>query len=198
MCIVGCYLPFILYFYCHIRAVGRIWNPPLRVNCTSVTLQYFDNINRKRQVEFLAWIIFFLIAMASAFLLTKFKNLKSLWPMGVATILFLYIIDSTFISLGAYGYHGTMFLLNNIPIFYLLSGFPGGILLAYFYPSTKKFQLPYILLAALLFLLLEIIMNWFGYIHYINWNILRSYILDVGAFMSLLWLGQWLNATGKE
>ena len=118
--------------------------------------------------------------------------------MGLITILFLYIIDSILISLGAYVFHDTLPLLSGLPIFYLLSGFPGGILLVYFYPSTKKSQFPYILLSALLFLFLEIIMYWLKYFQFINWNILKSYFLNIGGFMALLWIGQWLNATGKE
>ena len=72
-----------------------------------------------------------------------------------------------------------------------------NIFLAYFYPSKKQLQLPYILIAAVSFISLEIIMNWLGYINYINWNVLRSIFLDIGSFMAILWLGQWLGATGK-
>lgn len=89
-------------------------------------------------VKILGWIIFFLTALLLADVLTKFKNFRRLWPMGLATILFLYVIDSTLITLGAYSYRYAIFTLNGIPIFYLLSGFPGGILLAYFYPSIKQ------------------------------------------------------------
>ena len=145
----------------------------------------------------LGWIIYFLAAVLLAAALTKFKNIRRLWPMGVVTILFLYAVDRTFIALGAYSFQDTISLLGGIPIFYLLAGFPGGILFAYFYPSKKKLQLPYILIAALLFILLEIVMKWFGYFQYINWSLSRSFFIDLGSFMAILWLGQWLDATGK-
>lgn len=145
----------------------------------------------------MGWIIYFISVTLLAVILTKFKNVRNLWPMGLLTILFLYIIDSGLVSLGAYSFsYGNPFL-GDLPIFYLLAGFPGGFLIAYFFPAKKQFQFPYILLTAALFIWLELIMKWFEYIHYINWNIFRSSILNVGSFMSILWLGQWLNATGK-
>lgn len=146
----------------------------------------------------MVWIIYFFIAMIAMSILTKFRNFKRLWVMGLTTILFLYAIDSTFIDLGAYSYKDSNSILGGIPIFYLFAGFPGGILLAYFYPTIKRFQLPYIILATAVFLIMEIIMNRLGYIKYDNWNLLKSCFLDIGSFMAILWLGQWLNATGKE
>ena len=145
----------------------------------------------------MVWIIYFLAAVLSAAILTRFRNIKYLWRMGLATILFLYLIDSTLVSLGAYLFNYGNLYIGGVPLFYLLAGFPGGILLAYFYPSKKKFQMPYLLLTIVLFLLLEIIMEWFGFIQYGNWNSIRSFFLNLGGFMSVLWLGQWLNATGK-
>ena len=145
----------------------------------------------------MVWVIYFVIAMFATTVLTRFKNIKRLWVMGLATMLFLYIIDSTLMDIGAYTYHDSNFIFGGLPIFYLLAGFPGGILFAYFYPANRKLQFPYVLLAVAIFILMEIIIKWFGYIEYIKWNIVHSIFLDILGFMAILWLGQWLNATGK-
>jgi hypothetical protein len=118
--------------------------------------------------------------------------------MGIATMLFYYVIDSTLIHLGAYSFRNSNSMLGGLPTFYLLAGFPGGIVFAYFYPTTKRFQLSYILLASAILLILELILYWLGYVQYNNWNPIKSYILYVGGFMAIFWLGQWLNTTGKE
>ncbi|OGO82223.1 MAG: hypothetical protein A2Y21_03280 [Clostridiales bacterium GWC2_40_7] len=146
----------------------------------------------------MVWIMYFLLAVLATFIFTRFKNIKRLWVMGLVTMLFLYVIDNTLINLGAYSFKNPISVLGGIPLFYLLAGFPGGILLAYFYPPVKRLQLPYVLLSSAIFIFLEIIINWLGYIRYLNWNLLKSYILNIGGFMAILWLGQWLNATGKD
>lgn len=144
------------------------------------------------------WIIYFVISVIVTAILTKFKNIRRLWIMGLLTILFIYGIDGTLVALGAYSYRDPCSVLSRLPIFYLLSGFPGGILLAYFYPYMKRYQFMYILTASAIFLLLETVIRWLGYIEYNNWNLVRSYFLDIGSFMAMLWLGQWLDATGKS
>ena len=82
------------------------------------------------------WVIFFIVMLLVTAILTKFKNIKRYWFMGLITIALVFAIDSTLIGLGAYVYSGDLMAINGIPIFYLLSGYPGGILLVYFYPPV--------------------------------------------------------------
>jgi hypothetical protein len=117
--------------------------------------------------------------------------------MGPFSIVILYLIDSTFIELGAFSYSAQILSLSGISIFYLLSSFPGGILLVYYYPKNKKMQVPYILLAAFIFLLMELIMMWAGYFQYVHWNSLKSYLLDIFGFTVVLWFAEWSGKAGK-
>jgi hypothetical protein len=80
-------------------------------------------------VIILGWIIYFSAAVLIAGVATRFKNIRRIWPVGLATILFLYIIDSTLVNLGAYSFRYPNSLFGGVPILYLLSGFPGGTLL---------------------------------------------------------------------
>jgi len=118
--------------------------------------------------------------------------------MGLFTIVLLYLIDSTFIELGAYSYNPLILSFSGISIFYLLSSFPGGILLVYFYPKNKKMQVPYILLTAFIFVLMELIMMWAGCFQYIHWNTIKSFLLNIFGFTVVIWFAEWSGKAGKE
>lgn len=145
----------------------------------------------------MAWIILCAAAWLAALLLIPKDSFRRLWPAGIISMLVLYFIDTTLIRLGAFSYNGSPFF-SDIPVFYWTSSFPGGLLLAYFYPAVKRLRLPYVAGAAAVFLVLELIMKRLGYINYLNWNTLYSFFLDVGGFIIVLWLSRVLDSTGKN
>ncbi len=147
----------------------------------------------------MSWLIFFLSSLLTTILLVPQKKFKVLWPAGLITMTAIYTIDTTLVSLGAFLYKFPILFVSGLPIFYLLSGFFGGMLLVHFFPSRTWIQLPYILLAAFLFLCLELIMSWVGYFEYgQNWNPVRSFFLNTLGFTIVLSLYYWIMAVSKR
>jgi hypothetical protein len=146
----------------------------------------------------MAWIIFLLIAFLTAAFAVPFKHWKILWPAGIIGMLVLYCIDRTLIGLGAYSFTGGSPFLSGVPTFYWISGFCGGILIVYFYPVQKRRRIPYLLLGAFLFLMTEFIMNRLGFFHYLKWDMIHSYLLNLIGLGITLWLSECLGAVGKK
>lgn len=146
----------------------------------------------------MGWVIYFGAIVLICMLLVPLKAYKRLWPAGIFTLLLLYLIDSTLIELKAFSYSHGIAILAGLPVFYWLGSFFQGVLLVYFYPEEEKRRLPYILLMAGAFLVLELVMLWSGYFHYIGWNTLKSYFLDLSGFSVLLAIMQHFGLTGRE
>ena len=141
----------------------------------------------------MGWIIFFAGTMAIFLFTGSFKKWSRLWYAGVIAMAELYAIDSTLITLGAFSYQYPCPFIGKLPVFYWLSSFFGGATLAYYYPARKLFRLPYIVLSAFLFLLLELVMHFFGYFNYHNWTPLRSFFLDIIGFAAFIWTWERVN-----
>lgn len=146
----------------------------------------------------MGWIIFFGVSGLAFLVLVPFRQWKRLWSAGIVAMILLYPIDSAFIGLGAFSYKYGNSILSGLPMFYWLSSFFGGILLVYYYPEKKKWQLPYLILTAGIFLFMELIMYWVGYFHYNKWSPVRSYFLDFIGFSSILWIVQHIGAMDRK
>lgn len=146
----------------------------------------------------LIWLVFFITAYLAAFITVPVKEWRRLWPAGIITVVLLYMIDSTFIKLGAFSYTTVFSFPPGIPVLYLASSFGGGIILSYLNPGKKRWILPYIILAAAVFVFFELIMSWLGSFHYKQWSPLNSLFLDIVGFSAVLWLSQCFGAIGKR
>lgn len=146
----------------------------------------------------MAWIIFIMIAYLTAIISVPLKKWSRIWPAGITALVLTFLIDSTLIGLGAFSYSTSISLPSGVPVFYWVSSFAGGIILAYFYPAKKQWQFPYVLFTSALFLAMELIMNRLGYIHYIKWNPIQSYFLDVIGFTTTLSMSLWFGAKGAK
>lgn len=144
-------------------------------------------------LAFLGWVVFFVVAWLTAILVVPWANWIRFWPVGLVGMIVNYGIDTTLIVLGAFRYSQGKPNLKGIPVFYLLSVFPGGLLLASFFPEVRWMQFPYILLASLVLLSMELFMKWTGYFHHMKWNPVNSFFLNITAFTLVLWLAQWLG-----
>ncbi len=147
----------------------------------------------------MAWLIFFLSSLLITLKFVSLKKLKILWSGGLVTMTTIYAIDTTLVSLGAFLYKFPILSVSGLPIFYLLSGFFGGILLVNFFPSKTWLQLPYVLFAASLFLCLELLMSWIEHFEYgQNWNPTRSFFLNALGFTFVLSLYYWIKTISKR
>ncbi|PAB59248.1 hypothetical protein CCE28_10300 [Anaeromicrobium sediminis] len=139
----------------------------------------------------MGWFVFCAIAYAIVLFLIPLNKFKYLLPIGLISMVILYLIDSTLIRLGAFSYSFPNPILGGLPTLYLLSGFAGGVFLVYFLPLRKRWQSPYILLASLIFLIIEFLMIHLNYFHHHKWNGLNSYVLNIFGFIIVLWFAQY-------
>lgn len=146
----------------------------------------------------MTWLIYFIVSAGITLIFVPVRHWLRLWPAGFAGILLLYLIDSTLVGLGAYSYSHGLSILSGLPVLYLLSGYPQGIFLAYFYPEKRFRQLPYVMLMAAGLLVLEIITLFTGDFAHHQWNLARSYLLDVFGLTVLSTLSRWFGGIGKE
>ena len=141
----------------------------------------------------MGWVILFICSVLVCLTVTSFKKWNQYWYAGLITMVMIYAIDSTLITLGAFSYRYPNQLIGQLPTLYWLSSFFGGIILVNFYPQKKLLQFPYVLLSSLIFLLLELVMYFFGYIFYDNWSPVKSYFLDIFGLIIVIWLWNWMN-----
>ncbi|MFZ5645327.1 MAG: hypothetical protein ACOY46_17280 [Bacillota bacterium] len=113
-------------------------------------------------------------------------------------MILIYAIDSTFVDQGAFRFFIETESISGLPLLYWLAYFPGGILFGYYIPREKWWRLFYILLAAFVLLILELLAVYFGYFYYLNWNPFKSYILNIVGFTTMLWFAEWIGVLGKE
>lgn len=123
---------------------------------------------------------------------------KRLFPAGLISVLVLVPIEVVFTSLGGFSYAQSIINLHKVPMIYLLSSFPTGVFVAYYYPAKNRLRLLYVLFISLILLLIEMIMIRAGYMKHINWGILRSFFLNLYGFIVMLWLCELIGAVGKK
>lgn len=146
----------------------------------------------------MGWLVFGMAAWITGLVLVPIKYWKKLWPLGIAAMALIFPIDATLIDLGAFKFSQSNIELSGIPVYYWLSYIPGGVLFGYYCPGEKRHKLLYLLISALIFLIMELIMLWLGYFHHLDWNPVKSYLLNIGGFTVMLWLAEWLGLAGKE
>lgn len=137
------------------------------------------------------WLILFLISLFLMFLFVPKNKIKHFWLAGAISISILYIIDSTLIWMRGFSYSYPT--LSGLPIFYLLSAFPAGILLCNYCPRKNFLRLLYVLALSALLLIPEFIIHSIGYMKYLHWNLVRSFIINMLGFSTDLWLSQCLG-----
>ncbi len=143
----------------------------------------------------MGWLIFFITSIIVLFVTVPIKSIVRIWPIGLVSIFVLYLIDGTLANLGAFRYSFGNYLVSDVPILYLLSSFSGGIILTHYYPKKNSKKLPYIMLAALVFLSLEFLMYKLNYFHHMNWSMFSSFLLNCFGFIVTLWLAEWFKFT---
>jgi len=146
----------------------------------------------------MGWLAFAGAAWLTGVLLVPIKYWKKLWPLGIAGMIVIFPIDSTLVDLGAFYFSSGIVKISGIPTPYWFSYIPGGILFGYYCPGERWQQFLYILTTAFILLVLELIMLWLGYFHYLNWNPVKSYFLNVGGFTIILWLAEWWKLAGRK
>ncbi|WP_273485078.1 CBO0543 family protein [Desulforamulus ruminis] len=134
------------------------------------------------------WVIFVLASWLAVFLLLRFQGIKEYWPAALISTLVVYVVDIKGVELGAYRFEQA-FLINGVPVIYLVTVAALGLIYMRFYPRGHWEQLVYIIFIAGLFLFVEYLMMKVGnFQHNNNWNLLDSYVLDLFGLMIISWL----------
>lgn len=125
----------------------------------------------------MGWIIYMIFSWITVLLIVPLRNWKKSWPMGIFGLVCIYLIDNTLASLDAFKYlHGGIYV-SELPFFYWISYFPGGILFDYLRPRKHIWRIIYIIALAAVYMVPEAIMRYFGYFQYINWKAYRGFPL---------------------
>jgi len=148
--------------------------------------------------EFVLWAVLCFTAWFLMLILVPLRELKRLWPAAIIGMAAVYAVDSTLIGLGAFSYARAGPALSGVPLFYLLSVAAATVPLAYHYPDGARRQAVFVAAAALVFLLVEAAMVALRYFHHLSWSLWRSYLLDVGGFIVVLWLARLAGAAGRH
>ncbi|SHI85845.1 hypothetical protein [Desulfofundulus thermosubterraneus] len=141
----------------------------------------------------MAWLVWFLFSFFLTVLLVGKKGWLQLWPVGLAALAVVYVLDSTLIRLGAFAYSFGLPALGGLPLLYFLSTLINAAAVARFYPVRRWLRLPYIIVLSAVYLLVEWVMILTGNFRHINWSLWRSLGLNVVGFTLFLWLGEWLG-----
>ncbi len=138
------------------------------------------------------WWIFFAAALVLALVFVPFKEWKRLYPVGIFGILLAFCINSKLIDLGAFSFSGEAAQIYDVPLAYLLSFFPGGVLFAHFWFRSWTGRLMYIFLTSFIFFVLEYITVIFGMYQHIEWFLIDSIILKLIGLTVFLWFSEWV------
>lgn len=141
----------------------------------------------------MGWIIFAIILWLAALILVPLKQWKKSWPMGVFGLVSLFVIDDTLAILEAFRFFHGIFYLSNLPLFYILAYFPGGIFFDHFRPHRHMWRLFYIIAFAAVYLGVELFMIYIGYFQHLNWNAWKSLLLNLFGFTISMWFAEWLE-----
>lgn len=141
----------------------------------------------------MGWIIFMILAWTTALIIVPLKGWKKSWPVGLLAMIILLVIDNALVYLGAIKFwHGNIYVYD-LPLYYWLAYFPGGIVFDHYRPNKHIWRLCYIFIWAAAYLLAELAMIYFGYFQHLNWSVYRACLLNVGGFTITMWYAEWLE-----
>lgn len=141
----------------------------------------------------MGWVIFMIVVWAVVLAFVPLKQWKKSWTIGITAMVVVFILDNALVYLGAFKYwHGVAYL-SGLPFFYWLSYFPGGIMFDRLRPHKHIWRLAYIIISAAAYLMLELVMVYFGYFQYLNWNVFMALLLNVVGFTMMMWFAEWME-----
>ncbi|MBM7854765.1 hypothetical protein JOC37_001143 [Desulfohalotomaculum tongense] len=133
------------------------------------------------------WVLLMLLSWGLALLLVHRPSINKLWPAGLAAVAVTLILDVNLVELGAFRFKNTLYDFRGVPLFYIISNFANGLLLARFVPTDGVLKPVVTVGLAAVFLALELLAVNLGYFQYLNWSPLHSLGLNVLGFIAVLW-----------
>lgn len=135
----------------------------------------------------LTWTIFAAIIWLFILLFLR-SDVKRLWTVAFWTILVGYLLSIDFLEKELYLFGKSYYLVEGIPLGYLIGLAGVGIIMIRFLPEEKIWQLPYLIFFSILFTGIEYLALEQGYLLYLNWSLYNSFLYKLLAFISIAWL----------
>ncbi|ACV64608.1 hypothetical protein Dtox_3915 [Desulfofarcimen acetoxidans DSM 771] len=131
------------------------------------------------------------------FLLIPIQRVKKLWPVAVISFIWLFILEYIFTYLGYYRFVNGFAYIASIPLFHMVGGAAGGILLVNWMQRNPLYKILLISLFSGLLSISEYIMVYFGaFKHLHDFNFLISYVLNIAGLSFLTWFS--IAAVGED
>jgi hypothetical protein len=130
------------------------------------------------------WVIYAIVVLTIVILLVKWDNFKKLWLAGVIGVVVAVLFDAPLVAGGLYEFQNIGIGFMDLPVFYLISTFAGGIFIVHFYPwgNIVKGLLFYIL-SSVIFMTLEALVDLIGIFEHISWSYVNSFFINIIGFI---------------
>ncbi|OEF98213.1 hypothetical protein [Desulfuribacillus alkaliarsenatis] len=130
------------------------------------------------------WVLFAIAIWGICILLVKWENFKRLWIAGIIGMVLVIMIDSPLAKGGMYTFHNPGIQVFELPLFYIIGLYGGGVFLTYFYPWGYPLRgVLLLLIANAMFLPFEWFMVVTGMFEHVNWRFLYSFFINITGFL---------------
>ncbi|OEH86923.1 hypothetical protein BHU72_01285 [Desulfuribacillus stibiiarsenatis] len=134
------------------------------------------------------WLIFAVVVWGITIALVKWENFKRHWIAGIIGMIAVIIIDSPLSKGGIYLFHQPMIQVFNLPLFYIIGLYAGGVFIVHFYPWGNPIKgLLFLILADFIFLSFEVFMDYIGLFEHVHWKFLYSFFINITGFLLTLY-----------
>ncbi|MDD4237070.1 MAG: hypothetical protein PHT62_00745 [Desulfotomaculaceae bacterium] len=145
-------------------------------------------------MEYLVWAV---VLWLLVFTLVPFDRFKLLWPVVVIATLLLFAMNFTFIQLGYYHFTKSAPAIFGVPLFVLVGGAGGGVLLMNWMQRNSFYKMLLVLVfSGLLVLATEVFIRTGAFEMQNGFNQILHYFINVAGLSILVWLS--LAVTGEE
>ncbi len=145
-------------------------------------------------MEYLVWAV---VMWLLVFILVPLNRLRLLWPVAIVSILLLFVMNFTFIQLGYYHFTKNAPAIAGVPLFVLIGGAGGGILLMNWMQRNSFYKMLLVLLfSGLLVLATEALIRSGAFEMQNGFNQTLHYFINVAGLSILVWLS--FAVTGEE
>lgn len=136
-------------------------------------------------MENLVWAVLLWVVV---FVLIPMERIKELLPVAAISFIWMFILELIFVTLGYYRYTKWIVIIAGVPLFHLVGGAAGGMLLLNWIgknPLSKVFSVS--LFSMLLSASEYVIVHFGAFKHLHDFNYLISFIFNIAGLSFLVW-----------
>ena len=144
-------------------------------------------------MENLIWAV---VLWAAVLLLIPFKRIRVLWPAAVIGLIWLFLVNYAMVSMDYYKFTKYLIQIGGVPLFQVIGGAAGGLLLINWLPRKPFYKIPYLLAFCVLLSISEWIYVQYTAFQYVKWDAFTSFQSSVAALAIYIWVC--LSVIGEE